>query len=799
MRRVLFRLLFIALFVPGCSTAAPRGDDDRRGSCPQPSFSNSRKGGSECNLEELRVSGYAVTEPACVENCPLMAGAARVDITPPPGFPMGGSGYIAHFGRGYWTRLYARAFFFRGGNGQSLAFVSCDLGAMAGGLQARVAELLHEQEKRGAARLNITRENLILSATHVHQGPGNFMSFKLYNDVGSPAAGFDRRLFDRLAERIAEAIRKAAQDADGVPRTTTTKLLLKEGRVHELLRNRAPGPFMLNPDRDAVLKDGPAYPCDPKSRWGNPYPKPCPRLNAVDERVAVLEIHRIADPGKPSEHVASMVFLSVHPEAMSHETELNQSDFTGLAMALLERRDPEKFVAGFFNGADGDISVRWDEQNRNEAVRFADSLRKVVESLEAKEPAVKFNTPPAIAVARYEISSNCYFTEDPGSRNHYSPWCLPGPADGQGQRLCLAGEPMYGAATLGGAEDAQSPMYDLGWRIGARTTPWDVQGVKREAFEAAFLPINLTFLVAHPCFYAETIPLSFVRWQGEGDARLSFAVLPGELTRTAWWRIERALKEQSPGRTLPVGLANEYIGYVATREEYGAQAYEGSSTIYGPYSAEVLQAKLLDLSGASSLHKPVGKDTAVEPALFYPERSGAGRSFGPEIDEMKAAHGDPDESLENLILDADGLPERHWPRFRWSEVGIDDWIASTRRVEILTSGSARPADDDTGGKILTVYINPTDLTAHEPKATLHLLANLGILKALAKSGTQSSPKQRQWSAIWLAPKGGNEKEMYLFSVTLADQGHTRICSEQFNPTRVLAQPAAFLKPAPCPH
>ena len=794
MRRVLLRFLVLCPVAAGCASGQTVGNDIRREGCTQPTFSNYRKGGAECNLKELPVPGYHVDAPACAKDCPLMAGAHRIDITPPPGFPMGGSGFIAHFGRGYWTRLYARAFFFRGSDGQSFAFVSCDLGAMAGGLQARVAELLHEQEEHGAPRLNITRENLVLAATHVHQGPGNFMSYKLYNDVGSPAAGFDRSLFETLAGRIAGAVREAAREAGAAAKTSTTVLRLKEGRVAGLLRNRAPGPFMLNPDRNAVLADGPAASCDPRDPWDNPYPKECPRLNAVDERIAVLEIHRTPQAGGGDEHVASMVFLSVHPEAMSHETELHQADFTGLAMALLERREPAGFVAAFFNGADGDISVRWKEQNRNETVRFAGALRDVVEGLEKKKAALEWDSPARFRVARFEIPSNCYFTRDGGARNHYEPWCAAEPGgDPADARICLSGEPMYGAASLGGAEDARSPMFDLGWRAGARRVPWDLQGVKREAFEAAFLPINLTFLVAHPCYYAETIPLSYVRLQGKDGSRLNFGVLPAELTRTAWWRIERAMAARNEGRVLPIGLANEYIGYVATREEYAAQAYEGASTIYGPSTAEVLQAKLLDLT--QGLHEPVGKGTDVEAAIFYPDRASGERSFGPEEDEMRAAHGDPDEALENLTLDEDGLPERHWPRFEWSEDGIDDWAAGARRVEIFQHGSARAADDDSGPNILTVYVNPTDRTAHEPKATIQLFKGLPLVKALAKSGTQSNPKNRRWTAIWLAPKATPDDDYY-FSVTPA--GGSRICSKAFRIKDVMGRPPGRLEREACP-
>ena len=34
------------------------------------------------------------------------------------------------------------------------------------------------------------------------------------------------------------------------------------------------------------------------------------------------------------------------------------------------------------------------------------------------------------------------------------------------------------------------------------------------------------------------------------------------------------------------GLSNTYSSYVATREEYQAQRYEGSSTIFGPHTLD---------------------------------------------------------------------------------------------------------------------------------------------------------------------------------------------------------------------
>jgi neutral ceramidase len=64
------------------------------------------------------------------------------------------------------------------------------------------------------------------------------------------------------------------------------------------------------------------------------------------------------------------------------------------------------------------------------------------------------------------------------------------------------------------------------------------------------------------------------------------AAVPLELTTEVGFRIRdamlrRSLEEGLGARaTAVVGLANGYMQYVATREEYQAQHYEGGSTLY---------------------------------------------------------------------------------------------------------------------------------------------------------------------------------------------------------------------------
>src|SRR5579864_4619231 len=90
----------------------------------------------------------------------LLAGAAEVDITPPPGMPKAGHSKNAQDGVGFRTRLRARVIHLRAGTA-SLALVASDLHAGSAVVHRLVAqEVAHDTDVRLAG--------LLLGATHTH-------------------------------------------------------------------------------------------------------------------------------------------------------------------------------------------------------------------------------------------------------------------------------------------------------------------------------------------------------------------------------------------------------------------------------------------------------------------------------------------------------------------------------------------------------------------------------------------------------------------------------------------------------
>lgn len=63
---------------------------------------------------------------------------------------------------------------------------------------------------------------------------------------------------------------------------------------------------------------------------------------------------------------------------------------------------------------------------------------------------------------------------------------------------------------------------------------------------------------------------------------VALATVPGEPITEIGWEIKKAGTEAGHRMTLVVGLANDYMGYVATQAEYGRAEYEGQYTLYGP-------------------------------------------------------------------------------------------------------------------------------------------------------------------------------------------------------------------------
>jgi neutral ceramidase len=148
---------------------------------------------------------------------------------------------------------------------------------------------------------------------------------------------------------------------------------------------------------------------------------------------------------------------------------------------------------------------------------------------------------------------------------------------------------MVGMPVLGGSEEGRSLLYGklLGVYEGARQEPpqgchtWKLQALDflQDLVPATDFPMTMTL---------QTMRIN----------ELLLVAVPGEMSTEMGQRLKKAALQaaQHTRQTIThvaiVGLANQYLSYFTTPEEYALQHYEGASTLYGPASGPVIAARL---------------------------------------------------------------------------------------------------------------------------------------------------------------------------------------------------------------
>jgi neutral ceramidase len=637
------------------------------------------------------------------------AGVKQVDITPPPGFPTGGHGPAGDIARGYWNRLHARAFYIDLGAGsKGLVLVSCDLFAMPLGLHRAVWQELVKRK----ADAGLEEGRIILAATHTHQSPGNYTTAKVYNEFGSNESGFSQDLFDFLARRITEAIQQA-KDAPQAAELHLYQAQVTPDLDKQFTMNRSPAVFSLNADRDLTLKklnddrtgDSKGLDCsqfkldgEPADGWNLPG---CPRLEAVDRRMSILDIQ---SGGK---RMGTLIFFAVHPTVLVHTAPLNNSDFVGQAVDSLSRewaggnREP---VVAFFNGGEGDITPRRVRRDvlevRDRSQRFAAAVKGVLEV-----PAVNVQLAPTLDVKAHLFDSTTNDTCGTAT---------------------LAAAPLFGTAGVGGGEFDRTPLYDLGWKEGVHRVAQDGQGPKNPALDSAVLPdVQVTSLLARPQDFPRYFPLIWAR-----IGSFALGAVPVEMSTTTALRIRSAVETREQPFQI-IGLANEYASYTATESEYAAQDYMGASTLWGPHEAAYWQCRIEEVKNVGGeFHVPADAIRPGPPprksgglALLFSWTGLFDAPFGPIYvgDRREFA----DDGLQEIIRDSDGLPDRGLPTYEWTETVTDkqEFDAAANRVVAVTTGAGEPFPTESS-EFITVLREAPDL---------------------------KKPQQRYWAAIWLRP------------------------------------------------
>ncbi|MGB1581600.1 MAG: neutral/alkaline non-lysosomal ceramidase N-terminal domain-containing protein, partial [Nevskiales bacterium] len=273
----------------------------------------------------------------CANNQAYRFGSGRYDITGPVANTSGmGWEDPTQVLSGLHQRQYARAFTIESPcNGKRIAFVSTDTGMIFGSVRQGVLSAIANDADLAA---HYGPENLMLSATHTHQGPAGFSHHEAFNLFHF---GFDQLVLDTIVNGIVEAIRLAHANIEAQPQTASIDLA-----VGELLNtniNRSLFAFEQNSEaeRHEFLNN---------------------RGEQITTNKRFVQLNLVRNNGSA---VGVINWFGVHPTVVGSELNLVSSDIKGYASQGFERimqsdynaeSGPDNFVAAFAQKDEGDAS-----------------------------------------------------------------------------------------------------------------------------------------------------------------------------------------------------------------------------------------------------------------------------------------------------------------------------------------------------------------------------------------------------------------------------------------------------------
>jgi hypothetical protein len=169
------------------------------------------------------------------------------------------------------------------------------------------------------------------------------------------------------------------------------------------------------------------------------------------------------------------------------------------------------------------------------------------------------------------------------------------------------------------------------------------------------------------------------------------AGVPAEVTTTAARRMRDSMlvASRSDSRVADaviVGLANGFMQYVTTPEEYSAQFYEGGSTIYGPGEADMLGRQLARLSAGRTAGDALPPTEGIRVDPGAPRKPD--RAPGDERPVVKSVRCTGDTLYARIGLGRAG----GWLVRDSTEAGLP--LVEIRRIEADSANSVVVAYDD---------------------------------------------------------------------------------------------------------
>ncbi|BBZ23051.1 neutral ceramidase [Mycolicibacter hiberniae] len=500
---------------------------------------------------------------------------------------------------GIHNRLRARAFVIAdAAAGNRLLLVVCEIPLLVESIHHAVLGRLADTYGQ-----LYTFDNVMLTATHTHCGPGGYSDHRLYN---SNTHGFRQQTFDAIVDGICEAVDRA--HADLAP----ASLSLAVGRLHDASSNRSPSAFARNPEADRAH-----------------FP------DKIDPQTTLLRIER------DGRLVGAVNWFATHGTSMTNRNTLISGDNKGYAAYQCERLDhgvdylspaPPDFIAAFAQTNSGDMSPNIGRRPGSGPTDDEFENTRIIGGRQATAATELTRGHGTEVTGGIDARATYVDLTDFEVRPEFT-------GDGRAHRT---GPAMAGTSCLAGTDEGAGPLYPLlkqgrnrffdglvantVFRLSPRLR--DAHAPKGAVGPGIRLNKALSLLMP------EGGPVQLLR-----IGQLYLIGIPAEVTIVAGLRLRRTVAEIVGAElrdVLVAGYSNGYLHYVTTPEEYDEQRYEGGSTLFGRWELPALQQVVAELATAMRDQRPApdGKRPA-EPSRRRrsrrrpkPDAPAAGQRFG---------------------------------------------------------------------------------------------------------------------------------------------------------------------------
>lgn len=579
----------------------------------------------------------AASVAACADNSSYQFAAGKADITGPAGgkIHMGNEDPM-NYSKGIHIRQYARAFVVASPcNNKRVIMAITDTGMLFESVRKAVLDLIAADPEMADL---YNAENVMMSSTHTHSAPGGQAHFTAYNAL---RLGHDRVAFQVTVDGLFKAIKQAHTNLVNNPETGPIQL--SQGELTGANKSRAIPAYMQNTEaeRQQYLDS-----------LGNDVTTP--RL------MTLLRFQR-----SNGEEVGSMNWFAVHPtsDALS-EYGLGavpiSGDNKGYAAYLFERfkeqnkatTSDESFVASFMQADEGDAFTQmWFDNDEKRAeqqavlppnepspVTVANGQKQLLSALTLYAQANNALTGPVDYRFGYVQMDQVEVT-DPVVLDSLA---HPAELDAEPKRTCNAAMGVSFPAAGHGAQPGEPGQFT---EAGVTCADPDYAQLVADEFRqgaggnvptglfaatvgcnASSAPVlNLDCQAEKPILFVFGPPLNasatVIPFQLFRMGNLAIVGLPWEITTMAGRRIRDTvldvLKTDGVDYVVITGLANDYVSYLTTREEYALQMYEAASNQFGPWSLAAVQQETRRL--ALDMVNGTDSNAGPTPPVTFPQ------------------------------------------------------------------------------------------------------------------------------------------------------------------------------------